>query len=101
VEVGRALATSPKVVLLDEPSSGLDASETERLSAGLVKARDARGVSFLLVEHDVAMVLGLSATVFVLDFGVLIARGTPEEIRVDAAVKAAYLGDEAVPEMAP
>jgi ABC-type branched-subunit amino acid transport system ATPase component len=98
VEVGRALATSPKVVLLDEPSSGLDASETERLSAGLVRARDARGVSFLLVEHDVAMVLGLSATVFVLDFGVLIAKGTPEEIRADPAVKAAYLGDEAIPE---
>jgi ABC-type branched-subunit amino acid transport system ATPase component len=100
VEVGRAMATNPRLVLLDEPSSGLDAVETERLCAALVRVRDTRGVSFLLVEHDVAMVLGLSANVFVLDFGVLIATGSPDEIRADAAVRAAYLGDEPAPEPA-
>jgi branched-chain amino acid transport system ATP-binding protein len=98
VEVGRALATGPKLVLLDEPSSGLDADETERLSAALRRVQEVRGVSFLLVEHDVAMVLGLSSSVFVLDFGSMIASGTPEQIRSDPAVKAAYLGDEPVPE---
>jgi len=101
VEVGRALATGPKLVLLDEPSSGLDAAETERLSAALLRVREVRGVSFLLVEHDVAMVLGLSSAVFVLDFGSMIASGTPDEIRNNAAVKSAYLGDEPVPELHP
>jgi branched-chain amino acid transport system ATP-binding protein len=100
VEVGRALSRAPRVVLLDEPSSGLDAVETERLAAALQRVQELGGTSFLLVEHDVAMVLGLSSSVYVLDFGSLIASGTPAEIRVDPAVKAAYLGDEPAPEVA-
>jgi branched-chain amino acid transport system ATP-binding protein len=94
VEVARALATGPSVVLLDEPSSGLDAHETAQLGAALRTVVEEEKVSMLLVEHDVAMVLGLSSAVNVLDFGVKIADGTPDEIRANPAVRAAYLGDD-------
>ena len=77
VEVARALATGPSVVLLDEPSSGLDAHETSQLGAALRRVVEEEKVSMLLVEHDVAMVLGLSSFVSVLDFGLCIARGHP------------------------
>jgi branched-chain amino acid transport system ATP-binding protein len=94
VEVARALATAPSVVLLDEPSSGLDAHETAQLGAALRRVVDGEKVSMLLVEHDVAMVLGLSSFVTVLDFGICIAQGTPDKIRNDPAVRSAYLGDD-------
>jgi branched-chain amino acid transport system ATP-binding protein len=94
VEVARALATGPSIVLLDEPSSGLDGHETSQLGAALRTVVEEEKVSLLLVEHDVAMVLGLSSQVAVLDFGVRIAYGTPDEIRKDPAVRAAYLGDD-------
>ena len=94
VEVARALATGPRVVLLDEPSSGLDAAETAQLASALRTVVDEEQVSMLLVEHDVAMVLGLSRRVAVLDFGVRIAYGTPDEIRRDPTVRSAYLGDD-------
>ncbi|HEX5587420.1 MAG TPA: ABC transporter ATP-binding protein [Acidimicrobiia bacterium] len=94
VEVGRALAGSPSVVLLDEPSSGLDAAETSHLAAALRTVVEEERVALLLVEHDVAMVLGLSQRVHVLDFGQKIAEGTPDEVRNDPAVRAAYLGDD-------
>ncbi|HMG40496.1 MAG TPA: ABC transporter ATP-binding protein [Acidimicrobiales bacterium] len=95
VEVGRALAAGPKVVLLDEPSSGLDSRETEQLATVLLKARDEEGVALVLVEHDLQLVLGLSDRVDVLDFGRLIASGTPAEVRSDPVVQAAYIGTEA------
>jgi branched-chain amino acid transport system ATP-binding protein len=94
VEVARALATSPSLVLLDEPSSGLDGHETAQLGTALRTVVEQEQISLLLVEHDVAMVLGLSSEVAVLDFGVRIAYGTPDEIRNDPAVRAAYLGDD-------
>jgi len=94
VEVARALATGPSIVLLDEPSSGLDGHETAQLGGALRTVVDEEKVSLLLVEHDVAMVLGLSSQVAVLDFGIRIAYGTPDEIRNDPAVRAAYLGDD-------
>jgi branched-chain amino acid transport system ATP-binding protein len=94
VEVARALATGPSIVLLDEPSSGLDAAETAQLGVALRTVVEEERVAMLLVEHDVAMVLGLSSQVAVLDFGVRIAYGTPDEIRNDPTVRAAYLGDE-------
>jgi branched-chain amino acid transport system ATP-binding protein len=81
VEVARALATNPSIVLLDEPSSGLDGNESAHLGAALVGVAEEEKVAMLLVEHDVAMVLGLSQKVAVLDFGKRIAEGTPEEIR--------------------
>jgi ABC-type branched-subunit amino acid transport system ATPase component len=94
VEVGRALASQPSVVLLDEPMSGLDANEAARLAEVLRAAVTTEGISLLLVEHDVAMVMSLCSRVSVLDFGHLIAEGTPETVRNDAAVRAAYLGDD-------
>lgn len=94
LEVGRALIAEPSVLLLDEPLSGLDEREADSLAATLRRTCDGEGVAMLLVEHDVARVLSLCSKVVVLDFGVVIARGTPEEIRTDPQVRAAYLGDE-------
>jgi ABC-type branched-subunit amino acid transport system ATPase component len=96
VEVGRALATNPKVVLLDEPLSGLDVRATDNLIAAFERcvANSRHDLSLLMVEHDVASVLALSSKIFVLNFGLLIARGTPDEVRADRAVRDAYLGDE-------
>jgi len=93
VEVGRALATSPSLVLLDEPSAGLDQWESDRLAQALRRTVEDEHLSMLLVEHDVAMVLSLSSYVFVLDFGELLTEGPPELIRSDPKVKAAYLGE--------
>jgi ABC-type branched-subunit amino acid transport system ATPase component len=94
VEIGRALAGRPKVVLLDEPSAGLSPPETRRLTKALDRIATNMDVSLLLVEHDLEMVLGLSQQIVVLDFGVRIASGTPEEIRSNLTVRAAYLGTE-------
>jgi ABC-type branched-subunit amino acid transport system ATPase component len=95
VEVGRALASDPHVVLLDEPLSGLDMKASENLLAVFRHIVDEAGggLSLVIVEHDVAAVLSLSDTVFVLDFGERIAAGTPDQIRNDPAVQSAYLGD--------
>ena len=97
VEVGRALASDPHVLLLDEPLSGLDIKASENLLEvfrRIVHQSD-HPLSVVIVEHDVAAVLSLSDTVFVLDFGERIAVGTPEQIRKDPAVQAAYLGSSA------
>jgi ABC-type branched-subunit amino acid transport system ATPase component len=96
VEIARALATRPDVVLLDEPLSGLDMRESENLASifqRIVEDPNQR-VSLLMVEHDVATVLSLSSQIFVLDFGELIASGTPADIRNNTAVRSAYLGDD-------
>jgi ABC-type branched-subunit amino acid transport system ATPase component len=95
VEVGRALASDPHVLLLDEPLSGLDLNGSENLIAvfrQIVEQSENR-LSVVIVEHDVAAVLALSKSVVVLDFGECIAAGPPEAIRNDPAVRAAYLGD--------
>jgi len=95
VEVARAIAVDPTVLLLDEPSSGLDANETAQLSEVLGRLRAERGIALVLVEHNVEFVLGLADDVTVLDFGSVIAHGTPSAIRQDPKVQAAYLGTSA------
>ena len=92
VEVARALASEPTVMLLDEPSSGLDVHETEQLGDALHRVRDDRGTAFVLVEHNVEFVLALSDRITVLDFGKVLTEGTPEEIRTSPEVQAAYFG---------
>jgi branched-chain amino acid transport system ATP-binding protein len=94
VELGRAVCADPLLLLLDEPSSGLSKEESLRLANLLRSARDDDGESILVVEHDMSFVMDLCDYLYVLDFGKLIAHGTPEEIRKDATVQAAYLGEE-------
>jgi branched-chain amino acid transport system ATP-binding protein len=93
VEIGRALMTKPKLMLLDEPSSGLDRRETEELGLKLQTVQKEQGIAILLVEHDVDFVRSLVQRVFVLDFGTLIASGPTAAVFADAAVRKAYLGD--------
>ncbi len=92
VELGRALMTRPKLLLLDEPSSGLDVRETAALAARLVSVQQEHDFAVLLVEHDVEMVQSLVSRLYVLDFGTLIASGATDEVLGDDAVRKAYLG---------
>jgi branched-chain amino acid transport system ATP-binding protein len=93
VELGRALMTSPQLLLLDEPSSGLDRRETDELVSTLRQVQRERGAATLLVEHDVEMVQSFATRLCVLDFGTVIASGPTEQVLDDPTVRKAYLGD--------
>ncbi|HEV7958909.1 MAG TPA: high-affinity branched-chain amino acid ABC transporter ATP-binding protein LivG, partial [Acidimicrobiales bacterium] len=86
------LATNPEVLLLDEPAAGTNPSEKLALAELIRRVRDEMGVSILLIEHDMKLVMSLAERLYVLNFGSVIAEGTPQEIRSNADVIAAYLG---------
>jgi branched-chain amino acid transport system ATP-binding protein len=96
VEVARALATDPKLLLLDEPTAGMNPKETSEFVDFVRKAREDRGLTVLLIEHDMRVVVSVSERVTVLDYGQKIAEGTPDEVTTDERVRSAYLGTKPV-----
>jgi branched-chain amino acid transport system ATP-binding protein len=94
LEIARALATKPFILLLDEPAAGMNPRETRQLDELIVRIRDEEGISILLIEHDMKLVMSLSERIFVMDYGKKIAQGTPQEIKRSPEVIKAYLGEE-------
>ena len=92
LEIARALATKPELLLLDEPAAGMNPQETDELTAFIAKIRDDFGLTIFMIEHHMDLVMGIADRIYVLDFGELIAQGTPEEIQNNARVIDAYLG---------
>jgi len=94
LEIARAMATEPFLLLLDEPAAGMNAQETRELDRLIVQLRDEEGVSVLLIEHDMKLVMSLSDRIYVVDYGRKIAEGTPFEIQNNPGVIKAYLGED-------
>lgn len=95
VELGRALALEPKLLLLDEPMAGMNVEEKEDMARFILDIHERQGMTIMLVEHDMGLVMDISNRVVVLDFGQKIGEGTPDEVRKNEAVIKAYLGQEA------
>lgn len=94
LEIARAMATDPFLLLLDEPAAGMNPQETLELDQLIRRIRDEEGITILLIEHDMKLVMNLSERIYVMDYGSPIATGTPEEIKSNPAVIKAYLGEE-------
>lgn len=95
LEIARAMATDPFLLLLDEPAAGMNPLETRELDELIVRIRDQEGITILLIEHDMKLVMSLSDRIYVVDYGKKIAQGTPEDIKNNPAVIKAYLGEDA------
>ena len=95
LELARALASEPKLLLLDEPTAGMNPGETAQMTALIKRLRDELDLTVLLIEHDMKVVMGISERITVLDYGEKLAEGAPEEIRANTAVIEAYLGKQA------
>jgi len=93
LEIARAMATEPQLLLLDEPAAGMNLAETRKLDYFIGKIRDEEQITILLIEHDMNLVMSIAERIYVLDYGSLIAEGTPAEIKADPAVIKAYLGE--------
>jgi len=93
LEIARCMITNPKLLLLDEPAAGLNLQETRQLDRLIIELRQAHGVSVLLIEHDMSLVMGISDKVLVMEYGRPIAVGTPAEVRANPEVIRAYLGE--------
>ncbi|MDA3947945.1 MAG: ABC transporter ATP-binding protein [Spirochaeta sp.] len=96
LEIARALATDPFLLLLDEPAAGMNPQETKELEGLIKKIRDTEDVSIFLIEHDMNLVMSLSERIYVMDYGRLIAEGSPREVKANPDVIKAYLGEEAI-----
>ena len=96
LEIARALATEPKLLLLDEPAAGMNPQETHELMEMIRWIRDKFDLSILLIEHDMGLVMGVCERIYVLEYGMKIAEGTPEEIKHNSRVIEAYLGEEVI-----
>jgi branched-chain amino acid transport system ATP-binding protein len=96
LEIARALATDPFLLLLDEPAAGLNSQETKELDNLILKIRDEENITMLLIEHDMKLVMSISDRIAVMDYGKKIAQGPPDEIKINPVVIKAYLGEEFV-----
>ena len=94
LEIARAMATEPFLLLLDEPAAGMNPKETAELDGLITRIRDEEGLAILLIEHDMKLVMSISERIYVLDYGLMIAQGTPKEVSANPDVIKAYLGED-------